>query len=239
MGSVSAETFLNRAAELLHQVKDDSLKIKYKGCMARIQDHKRDFISAAAKYYELSQVLGESERLEALKLAVTCAVLAPAGPLRSRMLATLFKDERSSKLDIFSMLEKMYLERVIRKSELDAFVEELAPHQMATLSDGSKVHERAVIEHNLLACSRIYRNIAFAELGTLLGIEPIKAEKIAAKMITEDRLKGSIDQTSGLLVFSGGGGHDVHQTWDSHIAQVCGMANACADSIAKKYPQLI
>lgn len=37
-----------------------------------------------------------------------CAILAKAGPQRSRMLAMLYKDERSSKLEIYSILEKMY-----------------------------------------------------------------------------------------------------------------------------------
>jgi len=32
------------------------------------------------------------------------------------------------------------------------------------------------------------------ELGRLLGIEPVKAEKIAGQMISEGRMEGSIDQ---------------------------------------------
>ncbi len=65
-----------------------------------------------------------------------------------------------------------YLDRVIRKPEVKLFVSGLAVHQMADLSDGSKVHERAIIEHNLLAASRIYNNITFEELGALLEIAP-------------------------------------------------------------------
>lgn len=38
-----------------------------------------------------------------------------AGPQRSRMLATLYKDERSSRLDVFPFLEKVYLERILRR----------------------------------------------------------------------------------------------------------------------------
>ena len=75
------------------------------------------------KYYDLSQIVGEAERLEALKygrytlpcslrrFAIQCAILAKAGPQRSRMLAMLYKDERSSKLEIHSILEKMYAVR--------------------------------------------------------------------------------------------------------------------------------
>jgi len=54
-------------------------------------------------------LIGELQRLPALEFAVICAILAKAGPQRSRQLATLYKDERSSKLDIYSILEKMYV----------------------------------------------------------------------------------------------------------------------------------
>ncbi|KAI3828042.1 hypothetical protein L1987_02136 [Smallanthus sonchifolius] len=35
---------------------------------------------------------------------------------------------------------------------------------------------------------------AFDQLGTLLGIAPLKAEKIASRIICEDRMRGSIDE---------------------------------------------
>lgn len=34
--------------------------------------------------------------------------------------------------------------------------------------------DRAVIEHNLLSASKLYNNISFAELGSLLEIPPTK-----------------------------------------------------------------
>lgn len=137
-------------------------------------DYKRRFLEASSRYYELSQIVGERERLDALKCAVTCAILANAGPQRSRVLATLYKDERCSKIDIYDILEKMYLERVLRKPEVQKFAADLKPHQMALLSDGSTVLDRAVIEHNLLSASKIYNNITFSELGSLLEITPEK-----------------------------------------------------------------
>ena len=42
--------------------------------------------------------------------AVTCAVLAPAGPNRSRVLASLCRDERTSELPTFNILSKMFLD---------------------------------------------------------------------------------------------------------------------------------
>jgi COP9 signalosome complex subunit 4 len=61
--------------------------------------------------------------------------------------------------------------------------------------------ERAVIEHNLLSASKLYNNITFEELGALLEIPPIKAEKIASQMITEGRMNGYIDQIDSIVHF--------------------------------------
>jgi COP9 signalosome complex subunit 4 len=68
----------------------------------------------------------------------------------------------------------MFLDRILRKQEVDKFQEMLEPHQLAKLADGSTVLERAVIEHNLLAASKVYNNITFDELGALLNITPEK-----------------------------------------------------------------
>lgn len=94
------------------------------------------------------------------------------GQARSRMLATLFKDERCQSLPAYSILEKMYLDRIIRHDQLKDFETGLEEHQKATTTDGSTILERAVIEHNLLAASKLYNNISFSELGNLLNINP-------------------------------------------------------------------
>jgi COP9 signalosome complex subunit 4 len=53
------------------------------------------------------------------------------------MLATLFKDERCQQLPAYSILEKMYLDRIIRRSELQEFGNLLQPHQKASTIDGA------------------------------------------------------------------------------------------------------
>lgn len=55
------------------------------------------------------------------------------------MLATLFKDERCQQLPAFSILEKMYLDRIIRRSELEEFASMLLPHQKALTGDGKRI----------------------------------------------------------------------------------------------------
>ena len=52
------------------------------------------------------------------------------------MLATLFKDERCQQLPSYGILEKMYLDRIIRGDQLQEFASMLQVHQKATTADG-------------------------------------------------------------------------------------------------------
>lgn len=58
-----------------------------------------------------------------------------------------------------------------------------------------------MVQHNLLAASRIYNNISFEQMGALLQIPSKKAEKICADMIMTNRLAASIDQIQGVVTF--------------------------------------
>lgn len=139
----------------------------------------RRFIEAALRYYDLSQLdttkeiggrrIGEEELVLALRAAVTCTILAGAGPQRSRVLATLFKDERCGGLPEYTILKKVYLERILKPDEVAQFAAELRPHQLAVGADGLTVLQRAVIEHNLLSASKLYKNIRISDLGALLA----------------------------------------------------------------------
>lgn len=42
------------------------------------------------------------------------------------------------------------------------------------VATGSTILDRAVVEHNLLSASKLYTNITFAELGSLLEIPASK-----------------------------------------------------------------
>ncbi|ERN17533.1 hypothetical protein AMTRI_Chr13g92540 [Amborella trichopoda] len=239
--AVNAESFINKASFLVSNSEQEVLNLQYKVCYARILDLKRKFLEAALRYYDISQiekheigdeVIDEEALEQALSAAVTCTILAGAGPQRSRVLATLYKDERCSKLKIYPILQKVYLERILRKPEIDAFAEELKPHQKALLPDNFTVLDRAMIEHNLLSASKLYTNISFEELGTLLGIPPQKAEKIASRMIYEDRMRGSIDQVEAVIHFEDD--TEELQRWDQQIVGLCQALNDILDSMSKK-----
>ncbi|KAJ3174244.1 COP9 signalosome complex subunit 4 [Geranomyces variabilis] len=242
--AVAAEAYLNRAALLLDLDGEPTpieQQIHFKSSQARILDQKRSFLLAAAKYHELSYMgeIHETAREQLLQQAVTCAVLAGAGPQRSRMLATLYKDDRlresrtlASSHDI---LQKMYLGRVLRTAQVADFATTLAPHQLARLPDGSTVLDRAVTDHNLLAASNIYNNITFDQLATLLGISPENAEKTAARMIGDGNLKGEIDQIDRLILFGKASRRLVG--WDEQVAGLCHHVDGIVESIGKKYPE--
>ncbi|EPE02480.1 cop9 signalosome complex subunit 4 [Ophiostoma piceae UAMH 11346] len=207
--STAAEPYLNKAKGAIFDVNDAELNLHFKLSQARINDAKREFLAASASYHDISfsPKLAEEERLHTLTMAVRCAVLAPAGPSRARALGRLYKDERSVMLaNDFSILEKMFLNRLLQPKEIKEFAETLQPHQLATTADGSTVLERAVIEHNLLGVSLVYNNIPIASLANLLGLsnDEAKTEAVAARMIEQGRLVGRIDQLKGMVWFEGG-----------------------------------
>ncbi|KAF8427468.1 PCI domain-containing protein [Tirmania nivea] len=206
--TTAADSYLNRATYLIYKCTNPESTLLFQLCQARVLDAKRQFLNACQRYHQLSfsPLIAETERMHCLSAAITCAVLAPAGPQRSRSLATLYKDDRSPQLPAdYSMLEKMYLDRLLSPQEVTDFSERLKPHQLAKLSDGSTVLAKAVIEHNLLATSKLYNNIGVEELGILLGLSGAKAEEYAARMIEQKRLAGRIDQIDKLIYFDVGG----------------------------------
>jgi COP9 signalosome complex subunit 4 len=281
--SVQAETYYNRAASLSNSTSDRETQLQFKLCQARISDYARKFLEAAMRYHELSWLaeIDEEERKEMLSAAVTCAVLAPAGPNRSRVLASLYRDERSANLPSYNILSKMFLDHILRPAEIRTFEERLRPHQLAkiaissndqlasTIDDDdsaepststrrgpSTVLDRAVMEHNLLASSKIYNNITFRGLGALLDLAPGAAETMARKMIEQGRLKGSIDQVDKLIWFDAareeddaqgkaGGLGDVEQTnedtgapftkrWDLQIRMTAANVETIVQHLAEK-----
>ena len=124
--------------------------------------------------------------------------------------------------------------------EVAAFAATLVPHQKALLEDGSTVLDRAVVEHNMLAVSKLYTNISFEQLGALLDIDSEKAERIAAKMLVEHRLEGHIDQCDELLHFTQEGADKDAKTlraFDSQIEHICRAVEAVTSCITERHPQ--
>ena len=175
----------------------------------------------------------------------------------------------------------MFLDHILRPAEIKEFESTLKPHQLAKIAISSNdrlastatddtpgalnepaastrtgpatVLDRAVMEHNLLASSKIYNNISFRGLGALLDLTPGAAETMARRMIEQGRLKGHIDQVEKLIWFEVNGDEDHAQgqagglgdveaaedtgapftkRWDAQIRSTAAHVSHCACTFA-------
>ena len=240
---VQADLFISRARLLRASGEADaSLDYQYNSCWATVLDRKGKFMDASDRYYALagydpstleSQTAQKHSLVDVLTLAVACAVIAPTGPQRLRMLQTLYKDERCAQLSVFAFLEKVYLERLLRVEEVLAFERFLKPHHLAVDGDSLSALQRAVVEHNLVSMSNVYNNIGFDELGELLGVSDIQAEKMVAKMISEDRLSGRIDQVDRFVYFDSDAS-TIEEEWDKQVVEVSLTLNGIVETLTAK-----
>lgn len=231
-----AEKYLQRASAIISDVKDLITILTHKASFARVYEYKRKFFEAGSRYYELSfRLTDPAQAREALDSAIICAVLAPAGPQRSRQLALLYKDERVSELPLFPTLERMFMNRMLRTSETSFFASQLVDRPGQESGDNTALTQ-AIREHNLLSASKVYLNVSFTELGVLLDVSATVAEKIASTMIAENRLIGHIDQSACLIHFHE---RDSLQLWDSRIEATCSVVNGIVDQISSSYPSFV
>jgi len=242
--TVDADAAVTKAGTVVESIPNPeqhtALILRYKSTYARVLDANRKFLQAASRYHDLSQsstdLIDTDDLLQMLGRAATCAILAPSGPQRQRVLGLVFKDPRLHQLDAIpsfeahsAILSKMYKHQVLRKEELTKFESSLATHQQAMMGDGLTIMERSVIEQNMIAVSKLYRSIYFTELGLVLGVSRNKAEKVAATMIMDGGLNGSIDQVDGILNFEK---EDSPQAFrDKSITSFCGELNRISDMI--------
>ena len=246
-----AAGYINRAKQILHRVEDRTQRLLFHSASARVLDSQRQFLDAANAYHTISydRLIDEEDRLQSLQSAIICAVLAPAGPQRSRMLAKLYKDDRASDVEEHAILEKIFLDRMLEAEEVSKFAAKLQDHQRARTADGSTVVEKAMLEHNLLGASRIYRNIKTDQLGALLGVDAERAEAYAAQMIQQGRLAGYIDQIEEVIFFEGGvggsgqdvagvstGGHELRR-WDANVQGLAEEVEKVTTMIQNEFPE--
>jgi COP9 signalosome complex subunit 4 len=242
--TMEADGAVTKAGAIVESIQNPeqhtALVLRYKSTYARVLDANRKFLQAASRYHDLSQsatdMIEADDLLNLLGRAGTCAILASSGPQRHRVLGHIFNDGRLFQLDSIptfethsTILKKMYLNQVIHKDELTKFESLLADHQKAVMGDGLTIVERSVLEHNMIAVSKLYKSINFTSLGKILGVDQRKAEKVAAMMIIESSLLGSIDQVVGVLNFDVEGTEQ--SNWDKAIIGFCIELNHVAEAV--------
>lgn len=181
-------------------------------------------------------MIDADDLLHMLGRAVTCAILAPSGPQRQRVLTSIVNDPRLPSLDIIpdfathgTIIKKMYTHQIIRPTELVQFEASLVDHQKAVMGDGMTIMDRAVVEHNMIAVADMYESIYLSELAWILGVTSKKAESIAANMIMDGSIHASIDQVEDLLLFTNE--EQPIETYDRMVNNFCVELNNIVTNI--------
>ena len=149
--STEAESLVTRAAALIHEVDEWSLRLRFQVTFARVLDANRKFVEAALRYYDISNTqndqIVQDDLLELLGKAVTVAVLGKAGPQRTRVLGILYKDDRIQQLERFpqfashaNILTRMYHRQLIHRKDMTIFETSLLPHQKAVRCLAMYIH---------------------------------------------------------------------------------------------------
>ncbi|CEF99877.1 Winged helix-turn-helix DNA-binding domain [Ostreococcus tauri] len=230
-----AEKHVNKTPMLLAECRaeeqNDALMRWYHSCWGGILDRMGKYMDAAVRYNEISR-LDKQTVEETLTRAAVCLFLAPKGPQKSRMLQTMYKDQSYANLAIFPFIEKVYFDRILRANEVEEMRALFSAHHLESRDGELSSLQRAVIEHNLVSMSGVYNNIGFDQLGELIGVSDVQAEKAAAKMISDDRLTGSIDQVDRIVYF--GGDSEPLVEWDEKVVDISLKLNDIVDEMKKK-----
>eukprot|EP00918_Siedleckia_nematoides_P008253 GHVU01017887.1.p1 GENE.GHVU01017887.1~~GHVU01017887.1.p1 ORF type:complete len:428 (-),score=71.06 GHVU01017887.1:509-1792(-) len=182
--------------------------------------------------------LDSYSQMHHLDEAVRCALLSPAGAVRDRAAARLIKDGRIEKCVQYELLTKVIRRRVVPRPEFLPLNEGLPESLLsAAAKDGAGMTpaEVASIEHNIQAVAALYSSISLERLGEIMGLQPDAVARVTAKMIMQERIKGSIDQHSGILHFNLNSAEESSEQllrWDKSLARGLGALMEAAGSPA-------
>lgn len=232
----SAHRFINRVHRIIGQSQSTeeenakALSLRYKLAYARILEAERRFLEAGRRFWELSKISPvDHDQLSALERAITCAVLSKAGSARFKLLESLYLDGRSKQLKNYRILEIMHSRKFLPIEEEKNFEDMLGSQHNAVLDGGITVLKRAVLEHNILAVSQLYKNISIKECASLLKAPADYAESTIAQMIDDGRLSASIDQVDSFVDFSNN--TTELSSWDANIHELCCLVSKASHRI--------
>ncbi|KAJ1981357.1 hypothetical protein H4R35_000748 [Dimargaris xerosporica] len=252
---LEAEACLNRVSHVVSDCPAKSLQVEFQLLQAKCLDLRHRFLEACTKYYRLSTLpeLAKDERHQMLYVlampisqAMLCAIMAGAGPRRSRMLAVLSKDERACSSPHATFIHLLLADRLLPKEQVATLQQLLPSHYLAARDDGhGTIFDHAIWEHNVLAASKLYANITFTSLAQLLGsCTEQHVERLVAHMIEQGRLQATVDQPQMLVVFGRTSGTNsssdmAHHQWDQNIQLLCQSAEDIVAQIQAKHPDFV
>ncbi|ESL08641.1 hypothetical protein TRSC58_03653 [Trypanosoma rangeli SC58] len=194
-------------------------------------------LAARHRFAEASQRFNElymrTKILTHLRAAIVCAIQGDAGATRARLLGIFYNDKNAVLFgELYDILTRAHHSHLLRPSDLRRFL------SYVESSTDTAVVERAFIQHNLQAISRVYYNIGFAELGALIGTTAREAERLVARMVSERRLDATLDQTTETVVFCQYDSVSALEAWDARIASACEELSHATDLIVSHHNEL-
>lgn len=208
-----ADLYHKRASALAHSVQRSSeqealasVLLAFRPSQAELYDRQLRFTDAALRFYELSITpsLDDTQQTTLLSKAVAAALLAPISAQRSRLLAQLQRDPRTSALPHGAALQQVAARRLVRAPLVAHIAAHLAPHQLARAPDSElRLLDAAMVEHNIDAASRVYDTITLDSLAALVGLPEPACEAMVAQMILQHRLPSTcfLDQMAHAVHF--------------------------------------
>ncbi|KAJ1968126.1 hypothetical protein IWQ62_001435 [Dispira parvispora] len=203
-----AETFAKRAANYLFvDTTPAALQREYRLVQADILNAQCKFLEAFRKYYDVSLLKEEEWNSDrAFQQAIKCAVLAGVGNQRTQALATLCDDPRTAMTPYAEWLNRLYQVRYIpptKYSELKGMMHHLmSTYTTENLTTDDTLVTNALIEHNLVALSRVYATVTVDRLAVVLGnLSVDQTALLVSRLITQGALRAGIDDTQGVVYF--------------------------------------
>jgi len=216
-----AETYVRKCGPFVDDNVSRELRLRYEVAFARSMDNNRKFLQAAQKYQWLASQPGieDKDLMALLNDAIVCVTLGPAGPQKARIIGTLIKDERSKRNPHYDLLNKMYLDKIVYRKDTLELEKTLKTHQNVVIWEKFTVLQKAVIEHNIIAVSKLYENISVISLAKVLELSDYQCEKLLQTMVGEKRLTAILDQVSGYIDFTED--YNAYTNWTNGINNFC------------------
>ena len=180
----------------------------------------RNFARSGKSYYLLCQfqkqaaeVLPDQTQLErdsffreCFDLAVNCGIMADYGEQKDTILMELMKDNRIKGTKNYPVLLKMSQGIFLSNEERDSFSKSLNAelHMVIASKYGMTNLELVFLEHNVLSCSRLYRDMKLDGLAQKLKVKKDILERYLHDMNSEGKLAIDIDHRAGLITFKKG-----------------------------------
>lgn len=91
------------------------------------------------------------------------------------------------------------------------------------------VHD-AVLQHNLVAASKVFKTIHFTTLSLIVGTTTVKVIDVACGMIKDRRLDAQLNDKTGSICFAHPDLQDGEAAWSRQIYSLCSAASATVQS---------